>query len=146
MAGGSQHLDDIVASTRRKISDRETDLRGRAARADRARLPRYSVALCIWVVVVVVVAWQYPKLQTWFFAPSDTVVEQDLTRILESTALAIEARRDEDGRLPDRLPNPALRGMVDYAPDGLGSFRLSARVGEVAMEYDARMGHARRVR
>lgn len=132
------------------VRQTESDLSGRAralANADRStkgKLPRFSVAIVIWTIVVLLVAFRFDDIALLVGGPTEAKIETDLGELLQTTSASLHAYEIANGVLPPILPNPAIRGLVQYERHSDIAFTLSATIGEVTVELESNAMHPRR--
>ena len=101
------------------IRDAETDIdrqgKTKAARDEKSvQLPRVSVPIVIWLIAILLAAFEFDTIVAPFSETTDTQIEENLSDILSSAAATLRKYELANGSLPPLLPNPAVRGLVKY--------------------------------
>ena len=112
---------------------------------DKRTGPKLSFSLTIWLVTVVVVAFQYSSITTGLLHPSSESVESDLSSIVTKAAATLKTYRDSTGALPYVIPNPAIRGLVHYERQSDFAFILTANAAGITIEFDSARNSPRRL-
>ncbi|MGB0692979.1 MAG: hypothetical protein ACPGPD_09715 [Pseudomonadales bacterium] len=128
------------------IRDAETDIdhhgKAKAARAKKSvQLPRVSVPIVIWFIAIITAAFQFDTIVAPFSETTDTQIEENLSDILSSAAATLKKYELANGSLPPLLPNPAVRGLVEYQRLNDFSFHLEATIGDVTMVMESSKPH-----
>jgi hypothetical protein len=132
------------------VREAESDINSRSkknAKKDRSqiRLPKFSVAMVIWLVAILLAAFQFESVVSTFSEPTENEIQSDLEGILTTAAGTIRSYEISNGSLPPLLPNPAIRGLVKYEQINAVRFRLEATIGDVTVELDSSSLHPNRI-
>ena len=134
----SDDLEGFVRKAESEIDDRSRSNRsGMHKQRKLITLPRSSFAFTLWIAVVVLGAFQFETVISLVMSPAETKIEEDLSKILQNSSVEVERYLDSYGELPMILPNPAIRGLVQYERVSAYSYRLSATVHTVTMVLDS---------
>ncbi len=134
----SEDLEGYVRKAESEIDDRtRSDETTTRHQQKRLRLPRSSFAFTLWIAVVVLGAFQFDTVISLVMSPAESRIEEDLSQVLRNAAGAINRYEDSYGELPMLLPNPAIRGLVEYERVSEYSYRLSATIHTVTMVLDS---------
>ena len=120
------------------VRQAETDITSQnVARPAKSRnnghIPRVSVAIGIWLVVIILGALQFDEVVSMFSKPAESSIERDLGGILISAADSLRRYEVTSGVLPPILPNPAIRGLVKYDLQSDVNYQLTATISNVTM-------------
>lgn len=131
------------------IREAETDINRRAEKravktTESLRLPRFSVAIIIWLIAILLAAFEFDTVLAPFSDSTDNQIERNLEDILTASAASLRNYEIANGSLPPLLPNPSIRGLVKYQRHNDFSFRLVATIGDVTMVMDSNKAHAYR--
>jgi hypothetical protein len=108
------------------------------AKEKRGQLPKFSIAIGIWLTAILIGATQFDTVLSLFRGASESRIEQDVEGILSKAAASLRTYEINTGVLPPVLPNPAIRGLVRYERHSDFSFRLTATIGDVTMVMDSK--------
>lgn len=131
----SNNLENLVKQAETDISSRSRTRK--TAKGESQKAPKLSVAIIIWLVAILSVAYQFDDVVSGFSKPAESKIERDLGGILNTAASSLRSFEIADGSLPLLLPNPAIRGLVKYDRRSDFSFLLTATVGNVTMVLDS---------
>lgn len=126
----TDNLDSLVRNAEDDIH--RTVVRKPGAGA-RARLPKMSFPLAVWLLAAILVAVQFEQIVSIVSSPAESQIEEDLGGLLARTSESLHAYQKINGVLPPLLPNPPIRGLVDYDRHSDISFTLRASIGDVTM-------------
>lgn len=124
------------------VKQAETDIgsyskvRGKAKQGT-VQAPKFSVAIIIWLFVIVLAAYQYDSVIAIFTMPTESKIERDLGGVLSQASNTLQSYETASGSLPPILPNPAIRGLVKYERRSDFHYQLSATIGNVTMVMDS---------
>lgn len=104
---------------------------------DTRRRNRVSAAFVIWLVAILLAAFQFDQVVSLVMHPAKDKIESDLDSLLQSTAASLRRYEIQQGGLPPILPNPSIRGLVSYERRTDFEYRLTATIGEVTMVLDS---------
>lgn len=139
----SNELEDLIRKSESDIAER-----GKAApngkRADKSKLPRFSVAIATWLIAILLVAFRFDDIVRLVSGPTETKIQSDLGDLLQTTSASLHAYEVANGVLPPILPNPSIRGLVRYERRSDFAFRLRATIGDVTVVLDSNEMHPRR--
>ncbi len=140
------NLQDLVNETESAITSAHAKRQKKPETkiASKIQLPRLSFPMFVWLLAIILVSFQFTSIVTTVFGPAESKIEADLTTILNTAAGTVRKYRDESGSLPPLLPNPAIRGLVDYDRRSEISFVLTATVSNVTMVLESDKLHVYR--
>ncbi len=126
MKPASNDLNSLIGAAEAEVDKAQAQARVRPTPGSaRARYGR-------WVVIVAGLAIAAPQLAPLLQGHHRGQTAEDLDTIVELARQSIEGARQDQGRLPDALPNAALAGLVAYSPAG-NSYQLFAASGGVSV-------------
>lgn len=131
----SNNLENLVKQAETDISSR-SKMR-KPAKGESLRAPKLSVAIIIWLIAILSVAYQFDDVVSIFSKPAESKIERDLGGILTNAASSLRSIEIANGSLPPLLPNPAIRGLVKYERRSDFSFLLTATIGNVTVVLDS---------
>lgn len=99
----------------------------------KASLPKLSFPMAVWLLAVLLVAFQFEQIVSMVSSPAESQIEEDLGSLLTRTSDSLHAYQKLNGVLPPLLPNPPIRGLVKYERHSDLSFTLKATIGDVTM-------------
>jgi hypothetical protein len=135
-------LDELIKRTEAQISSQKLPQEKKVRSiARRAGLPRVSSAFAIWLVAILIAAFEFDNVISIVFDPADVKIEQDLTDILNSAAQSLRQYEQQNGTLPPILPNPSIRGLVKYERRSDFNFILRATVADVSLVLESDKAH-----
>jgi hypothetical protein len=135
-------LDELIKRTEAQISSQKLPQEKKVRSiARRAGLPRVSSAFAIWLVAILIAAFEFDNVISIVFDPADVKIEQDLTDILNSAAQSLRQYEQQNGTLPPILPNPSIRGLVKYERRSDFNFILRATVANVSLVLESDKAH-----
>lgn len=126
----TDNLNSLVQKAEADIH--QTVLQKRGA-GTKARLPKLSFPITIWLLAILLVAVQFEQIVSIVSSPAESQIEEDLGGLLTRTSESLHAYQKNNGVLPPLLPNPPIRGLVDYDRHSDISFTLRASIGDVTM-------------
>ncbi len=88
-----------------------------------------------WIALVTVLAVGLFYLARHFQPISEDIVRSELTAAMDAAQSSVDEYLRVNGQLPDRVPAPALAGMVQYETVGDG-YRLSVSMNGVTLSRD----------
>ena len=85
---------------------------------------RQKVPKIIWIATLFILAVAIFTIVRPYLPVSDAVVRKELKDSLDAAQASVEEYRRANGKLPDRVPDPTLSGLVRYEATG-DEYRLS---------------------
>ncbi len=131
----SNNLENLVKQAETDISSR-SKMR-KTAKGESLRVPKLSVAIIIWLITILLAAYQFDDVVAIFSKPAESKIERDLGSILANAGSSLRSFEIANGSLPHLLPNSAIRGLVKYERRSDFSFLLTATIGNVTMVLDS---------
>jgi len=131
----SNNLENLVKQAETDISS-QSKMR-KTATGESLRVPKLSVAIIIWLIAILLAAYQFDDVVSIFSKPAESKVERDLGSILTNAGSSLRSFEIANGSLPHLLPNSAIRGLVKYERRSDFSFLLTATIGNVTMVLDS---------
>lgn len=135
----TNELNNLIKRAEKDIVDRtliaETGKQGKEP--DARRKSRVSAAFAIWILAILLAAFQFDQVVSLVMDPAQEKIESDLDSLLQSTAASLRRYEIQQGQLPPILPNPSIRGLVSYERRTDFEYRLTATIGEVTMVLDS---------
>ncbi len=142
----TSNLENIIRRSEDEIHQRQSASKTKKRSSIWAfRHFRLSLAICIWLAVIVFVALRFDSLVDVVVAPADEQIEMDLNDLLTSTGRSLRNFQLSTGALPYALPNPAIRGLVKFQRLNDRQFVLSASINDITVQYDSREAYPRRI-
>ena len=131
----SNNLENLVKQAETDISS-QSKMR-KTATGESLRVPKLSVAIIMWLIAILLAAYQFDDVVSIFSKPAESKVERDLGSILTNAGSSLRSFEIANGSLPHLLPNSAIRGLVKYERRSDFSFLLTATIGNVTMVLDS---------
>lgn len=128
-------LEKLVQQAESDISQRGKATRKKARNVP--QLPKFSLAIGIWLVAILLAAFQFDTVKSLVTTPAESKIEEDLSGILTTAANSLRSYQINTGSLPALLPNPAIRGLVNYERATDDDFILTATIHNVTMVMDS---------
>lgn len=135
-------LENLVKQAETDISNQKT--KKAQGRKKSAGIPRFSIAIGIWMVAIILGALQFDEVISIVSTPAESKIERDLGSILSTAASSLHHYEAANGVLPPLLPNPAIRGLVKYDRLSDFNFQLTATISNVTMVMSASSTSPRR--
>ena len=131
----TDNLENLVKQAETDIGV-QAKVRGKAKQGD-VKLPQFSVAIALWLLVIVSGAYQFDSVTSIFTTPAENKIESDLGGVLSQASRTLRNYEASSGSLPPILPNSAIRGLVKYERRSDFSYQLTATIGNVTMVMDS---------
>jgi len=115
-------IDNLIAAAdeEQKIRKDQAAIRKQTSRSGyRGKVSKVPMIVSVLILVIAIIG-----LIIHFLPISEDAIRADLNATLDTAQASIEEYRREKGELPNRVPAPALSGMVQYETVGDG-YRLS---------------------
>ena len=138
----SDNIEHLIREAESDIDHRNRQKSGTGK--TRSQLPRASGAIIIWLVAILLAAFQFESVVAIFSEPGEYEIQSDLEGILITAAGSIRNYELRNGALPPLLPNPAIRGLVKYDRIDAVRFQLQATIGDVTVVLDSSNLHPQR--
>ncbi|MFT7246003.1 MAG: hypothetical protein ACI82A_003374 [Candidatus Azotimanducaceae bacterium] len=130
-----ENLENLVKQAETDIGS-HSKVRGKA-KHETAKSPKFSLAITIWLFVILVGVYQFDTATSIFSAPTESKIESDLGGVLSNVAITLRNYQANTGSLPPILPNPAIRGLVKFDRRSDFSYQLTATISNVTMVMDS---------
>ncbi len=105
----TQDLSKLIGQAQAEVDAQAKAIADRAARQDQ---PKRRPTLIIWILAILVWAWQL-----WPTGPSELELTDELSFLMAAARADVEAVIEKEGRLPDRLQAHFFYGTaVRYEP------------------------------
>lgn len=134
----TKDLENLVRQAESDIDNRVEKIKTTSdIGAKRKTLSHISFPLGLWIFVLVLGAFQFDTVISLVMTPTEDRIEEDLGHVLQNAAATVNRYEADYGELPFLLPNPAIRGLVQYERRSDFSYRLSATVHTVTMVLES---------
>ncbi|MCB1646905.1 MAG: hypothetical protein KDI36_15705 [Pseudomonadales bacterium] len=139
----TNELEDLIRQTESDISGRVSAVAS-GDRSHQKKLPRFSIAIAIWLVVIILAAFKFDDMVQLIWGPTESKIEADLGDLLQAASASLHAYEIKNGVLPPMLPKAAIRGLVQYQRHSDFSFTLKATISDVTVVLESGTAHPHR--